>query len=120
MFSNLVSSQVFRTDLLNPLPPNLNSNDDKTASDHLPVVMVFANPFDTPFQLLSITRTNESVTLKWESQNNRTFNIEASANLFLWTPFVSNLLATTTNSPFVFSTNNVANPLKFFRIYRVP
>jgi endonuclease/exonuclease/phosphatase family metal-dependent hydrolase len=120
MFSNLVSSQVFRTDLLNPLPPNLNNNDDKMASDHLPVVMVFANPFDTPFQLLSITRTNESVTLKWESQNNRTFNIEASANLFSWTPFVTNLLATTTNSPFIFSTNNVASPLKFFRIYRVP
>ena len=28
LFSNLVSSQVFRTDLLNPLPPNLYSDDD--------------------------------------------------------------------------------------------
>ena len=44
--SNIVSSQVFRTDLLTPMPPNLYSNDDTTASDHLPVFMVFANPFN--------------------------------------------------------------------------
>lgn len=120
LFSNITGSQVFRTDLLTNFPSNLFSNDDKVASDHLPVLMVFKNPFDTPFQLLSITRTNQNVTLNWESQNNRAFNIEASSNLAAWTPFATNLLATTTNSPFVFSTNNVADKIKFFRIYRVP
>ncbi|MDD5140592.1 MAG: endonuclease/exonuclease/phosphatase family protein [Verrucomicrobiales bacterium] len=120
MFSNIVSSQVFRTDLLTNFPSNLFSNDNKIASDHLPVLMVFANPFDTPFQLLSIERTNQSVTLKWESQKNRSFNIEASSNLATWTPFASDILTTTTNSPFVFTTNNVAGQIKFFRIYRVP
>jgi hypothetical protein len=49
-------SQVFRTDLLEPVPSNLYSNDNKIASDHLPVFMVFANPFNTPFRLLSIGR----------------------------------------------------------------
>jgi hypothetical protein len=35
-------------------------------------------------------------------------------------PFATNLVTTTTNSPYVFTTNNVADQLKFFRIYRVP
>ena len=50
LFSNLAGSGVFRTNLLTNLPPNLFSNDDKIASDHLPVLMVFNNPFNTPFR----------------------------------------------------------------------
>ncbi len=61
MYSNIVSSQIFRTDKLVPVPPNLNSNDDKIASDHLPVLMVFKNPYQNPFQLLSVTRSNLTV-----------------------------------------------------------
>jgi len=120
LFSNLAGAQVFRTDLLTNFPSNLYSNDDKTASDHLPVLMVFNNPFDTPFKLVSVARTNQNVTLQWEAQNNRTFNLEASSNLINWTPFVTNLQTSTTNSPFIFETNNVADQMKFFRIYRVP
>ena len=71
LFSNIVSSQVFRTDLLSPLPPNLFSYDDNTASDHLPVFMVFGNPFNSPFRLLAIGRTNQIVSLQWESASNR-------------------------------------------------
>jgi endonuclease/exonuclease/phosphatase family metal-dependent hydrolase len=41
LFSNIASSQVFRTDLLPSPPPPLLAADDKTASDHLPVLMVF-------------------------------------------------------------------------------
>jgi endonuclease/exonuclease/phosphatase family metal-dependent hydrolase len=120
LFSNIAGSEVFRTDLLNPLPPDLNANDDKAASDHLPVLMVFKNPFDTPFQLLSIARTNQSVTLQWESQNNRSYNVETSTDLFLWTPLATNLVTTTTNSPFVFTTNNISDGRKFFRVFRAP
>ncbi|MEY4917526.1 MAG: hypothetical protein RL616_1439 [Verrucomicrobiota bacterium] len=118
--SNVTGSQVFRTDLLTNFPPNLFTNDDKDASDHLPVLMTFANPYDTPYKLVSIARTNQSVTLKWESQNNRTFNVEASTNLLGWTAFATNLYSATTNSPYVFTTNNVPDKLKFFRVYRVP
>lgn len=120
LFSNIAGSEVFRTDLLTNFPPNLFSNDDKTASDHLPVLMEFNNPFDTPFKVLSIARTNQNLTLQWESQNNRVFNIETSPDLFSWTPFATNLLTTNNNSPFVFTTNNVTDPIKFFRIYRAP
>ena len=120
LVSNIIGGQVFRTDLLTNFPANLFSNDDKTASDHLPVLMTFANPFDTPFKLLSIARTNQNVTLKWESQNNRNYNIEASSNLVAWTLFATNILTTTTNATCAFTSNNVPDRIKFFRIYRVP
>ena len=120
LVSNIIGAQVFRTDLLTNFPSNLFSNDDKTASDHLPVLMTFANPFDTPFKLLSIARTNQNVTLKWESQNNRNYSIEASTDLVAWTLFATNLATTTTNATYTFTSNNVPDRIKFFRIYRVP
>ncbi len=118
--SNVTGGQVFRTDLLTNFPPNLFTNDDKDASDHLPVLMTIANPYNTPYKFISIARTNQSVTLKWESQNNRTFNVEASTNLTAWLPFATNLYSATTNSPYVFTTNSVPDKIKFFRVYRVP
>ena len=117
LFSNIVSSQVFRTDLLYPVPSNLYSNDDKTASDHLPVMMTFANPFNTPFRLLSLGVTNQIISLKWESQNNRVFNIEASTNLTTWTPFATKIATTTDTFSF---TTNLTDSAKFFRVYRAP
>jgi endonuclease/exonuclease/phosphatase family metal-dependent hydrolase len=120
LFSNIAGGEVFRTDLLTNFPDNLFSNDDKIASDHLPVLMVFNNPFDTPFQLLSIMRTNQTLTLQWESQNNRSFDIEASPDLAAWTPFVTNLLITNNNPSFDFTTNDVTDPIKFFRVRRAP
>jgi endonuclease/exonuclease/phosphatase family metal-dependent hydrolase len=117
LFSNIVSSQVFRTDLLSPLPPNLFSYDDTTASDHLPVFMVFANPFNTPFRLLWIGRTNEIVSLKWETAASRQYRLEMSSDLVVWTPLASNLTAT--GADFTFTTN-VSEAVKFFRAYREP
>jgi endonuclease/exonuclease/phosphatase family metal-dependent hydrolase len=117
LFSNIVGSQVFRTDLLSPVPPNLYSNDNKIASDHLPVFMVFGNPFNTPFRLLTIGRMNQTVSLQWESAANRTYNIEVSSNLAAWLPLATNLTATGAN--FIFTTN-VPDNVKFFRVYRAP
>ncbi|MFM2083179.1 MAG: hypothetical protein RL380_1870, partial [Verrucomicrobiota bacterium] len=42
--SNILSSQVFRTDLVTPTPTNFNAGDDALASDHLPVLMTFRDP----------------------------------------------------------------------------
>jgi endonuclease/exonuclease/phosphatase family metal-dependent hydrolase len=116
LFSNIVSSQVFRTDLLDPLPPNLYSDDDN-ASDHLPVFMVFGNPFNTPFRLLSIGMTNQIVSLTWESTSNCSYNIEVSSNLAAWTPLVTNLTATGANFTFI---TNVSGDVQFFRVQRAP
>ncbi|HVU26365.1 MAG TPA: immunoglobulin domain-containing protein [Verrucomicrobiae bacterium] len=117
LFSNIAGSAVFRTDLLNPLPPGLNANDDKTSSDHLPVLMVFKNPFDTPFELLSVGVTNEIISLQWEAQTNRSFNIETSSDLVNWSLFATNIY--TTSNTFTFTTNVSGNP-QFFRVYRLP
>ena len=117
MFSNVVSSQVFRTDLLTPLPPNLFSYDDVTASDHLPVFMVFANPFNTPFRLLSLGLTNQLLSLKWETASNRQYHLEVSSNLATWTSWVTNLTAT--GAAITFSTNS-PEAVKFFRVRRAP
>jgi hypothetical protein len=81
---------------------------------------VFNNPFNTPFRLLSIVRTNQTVTLSWESQKNRVFDVEASADLATWTPFATNLLSLNTNASFTFSTNNINDTAKFFRVHRAP
>ncbi|MFZ0826152.1 MAG: endonuclease/exonuclease/phosphatase family protein [Verrucomicrobiia bacterium] len=117
LFSNVVASQVFRTDLLYPVPPNLYSNDDKIASDHLPVFMVFANPFNTPFRLLSLGLTNQIVSLKWEAASNWQYLLEVSSNLTTWTPWVSNLIAT--GADFTFTTN-ASDGAQFFRVRRAP
>jgi endonuclease/exonuclease/phosphatase family metal-dependent hydrolase len=116
LFSNIVSSQVFRTDLLSPLPPNLYS-DDENASDHLPVFMVFGNPFNTPFRLLTIGMTNQIVSLQWESASNRSYNIEVSSNLTVWMPLATNLTATGANFTFI---TNVPGDVQFFRVQRAP
>jgi hypothetical protein len=92
-------------------------SDDENASDHLLVFMVFANPFNTPFRLLSIGVTNQVVSLKWESTSNRSYHVEVSSNLAAWTPLATNLVATGANFTF---TTNVPGDVKFFRIRRAP
>ena len=108
---------MFRTSNLNPLPPSLNANDDQVASDHLPVMLIFGNPYDKPFRLIAITRSNPAVTLQWESVFGQPYRVDASSNLSTWTVLASNLTAT--GSIFTLSTN-AAEPLQFYRVYRQP
>ncbi len=114
--SNIVSSQVFRTDLVSPTPPNIITNDDKIASDHLPVLMYFRNPYDVPFQFSSVKLTNQLVTLNWQSITGRQYRVDISADLTNWFPLKTNVAAVTNLS---FSTN-VGAGQQFFRVYRVP
>jgi endonuclease/exonuclease/phosphatase family metal-dependent hydrolase len=116
LFGNVQSSQVFRTDLLAPLPPNLNADDDAMASDHLPVLMVFNNPFTKPFKVTAFTVTDASVSVTWESVPGQSYRVEAASSLPTWTTLADDLLATNYN--FTFSTNFSA-PIQFFRVKRV-
>ena len=118
LWSNVTSSQVFRTGLLSNLPPPLLADDDATASDHLPVVMTFANPFNTPFRLLSLTATNQQITLRWEAVTGRRYRVEASSNLTSWSSLTTNVTAT--GPVMSFTTNAGGTGAKFFRIYREP
>ena len=117
LFSNINSSQVFRTDLLPNPPPPLLSNDDATASDHLPVFMVFANPYSKPFRLTSITRSNTALALTWQSVLGQPYRLETSSNLVNWSVLAQNLTAT--GATFSFSTNSAPDS-QFFRVYRQP
>lgn len=117
LFSNISTSQVFRTDVLTPRPAPLLSTDSRTASDHLPVLMTFNNPYDAPFRLLSVTASNQAVTLNWESAAGRHYHVEDSSNLVLWAALATNLTANGSNLTF---TTNPAGSARYFRIYRVP
>jgi endonuclease/exonuclease/phosphatase family metal-dependent hydrolase len=117
LFSNIVSSQVFRTDLLTnpPPPPPLQTNDDVVASDHLPVFMVFGNPYDKVFRITSITENAPNLSVTWESVPGQTYRLEASPDLANWTVFANNLMAT--DSVITFSTNS-SEDVKFLRVHR--
>ncbi|HMP81315.1 MAG TPA: endonuclease/exonuclease/phosphatase family protein [Verrucomicrobiota bacterium] len=115
--SNVRTGMVFRTDRLTPLPPNLNSNDCKIASDHLPVVMVFNNPYDKPIAFTSIQRSNTTVSLTWNSVLGQPYVLQSSTNLNSWTTLATNLIAT--GDTFVLNTN-VIGDVRHFRLYRAP
>ena len=117
LFSNIASSQVFRTDLLPSLSPPLLAGDSATSSDHLPLLFTFNNPYDKPFQLLSFTRSNLTVTLNWQSVPGQPYRVESSTNLTTWSTLANNLLATGTT--FNYATN-LNDAVRYFRIYRVP
>ena len=117
LYSNLATSLVFRTDLLTNPPAPLLTNDDITASDHLPVMMWFANPYSPSFRLLSLEMAGSNATLRWESISNRVYVVEASTNLLAWITLATNLTATGTNATF---TTNSASSQRFFRVFRVP
>jgi len=116
MFSNIVTSQIFRTDLLSPMPGGLQTKDDKTASDHLPVLVYFSNPYDVPYKLNSIARSNQLVTLNWQTITNRVYRVETSTNLTNWIALATNTAAGTN---FILNTN-VSGSAQFFRVYREP
>jgi endonuclease/exonuclease/phosphatase family metal-dependent hydrolase len=113
LFSNMVSSQVFRTDLLTNPPSPLLTNDDVVASDHLPVLMTFNNPFYKPFNTTSFSRTGTNVSLNWQSVPGQTYRVEVSTNLTAWTALATNLMAT--NYSVAFTTNSTSG-VNFFRV----
>lgn len=114
--SNIVNAQVFRTDLLPvPLPPNLNSDDDIVASDHLPVVMMFRYPDPPLFTSLSLS--NQTVTLTWPALVGRNFQVESSTNLLTWTVVASSVSASNTQPAWAAA---AAEAARFYRVVRLP
>ncbi len=116
LFSNLVTSQIFRTDLLPPpLPPNLNSDDDIVASDHLPVVLVFNYP-DPPLRA-TLSVSNQTVSLTWPALVGRSFMIQSSPDLNTWSLAASNLVAVTSQPTWTTTSTNGA---QYYQVVRVP
>jgi hypothetical protein len=79
--------------------------------------MVFNNPYDNPFKLLSVGQTNQTVTLRWESVLGQPYRVESSTNLTAWSTLATNLVAT--NSTISYATN-LSDAARFFRISRGP
>jgi len=117
LLSHIASSQVFRTDRLIPTPPTLLSNDCRTASDHLPVLMTFYNPYDKSIRITSMTRSNPAVALTWESVPGQPYTLEFSSNLISWATLATNYTAVDSASTL---TTNVIGDIRFFRVYRLP
>lgn len=114
--SNIVGSQVFRTDLLPlPLPPELNHDDDLVASDHLPVVTVFRYP-DPPLAV-SLSVNAHTVTLTWPALMGRAFRVEASPDLNAWNVVAGELTATQVQTTW---TGPATVDAQFYRVIRLP
>jgi len=113
LFSNIVTSQVFRTDLTENPPPPLESSDDKTASDHLPVLVVFSNPFAAASRFTSLFVNNQALTLQWNSVPGQSYTLEACGGLQGWVSLADNLVAT--SGTFTISVP-LTNSFRFFRV----
>lgn len=114
--SNFAGGEVFRSDTLNPVPPNLFTNDSATASDHLPVLVRFGNPYVEALPHLTVQAVGDMITLNWNSTSNVIYGVDSSTNLSTWSTLLSNLLASGTNLSF---STNATTPRSFFRVYRV-
>ncbi len=114
-WSNAVDSQVFRSDMLPGPPAPLLPGDSATASDHLPVLVTFANPYAKPFRLLAVERNRETLVLQWEAVPGNVYRVEQSDDLQHWAVMSASNLATDYLAGLV---TNRSDPAFFFRIYR--
>jgi hypothetical protein len=89
LFSNLTGAQVFRTDILNPVPPPLLTGDSATGADHLPIWVVFSNPYKSAVNnSLSIQASGNVLRLTWSSSP-QGFRLESCQDLTTgeWKPY---------------------------------
>ena len=84
--SNVLSGQVFRSDRGTGPSTPLPTTDNATASDHLPVLVRFADPFPKTFAVTQVAATNGLVTLRWETFPGFTYFVDGSADLQNWQP----------------------------------
>ncbi|MEY2408639.1 MAG: Endonuclease/Exonuclease/phosphatase family [Verrucomicrobiota bacterium] len=117
LFSNVAASQIFRTDKLSLMPAGLLATDSRTASDHLPVIMTFQNPYDPIPRVGIVVSSNQTVNLSWPTVPGRNYRVESSTNLANWFVVSTNLFAATTNQSWSASRSA---PRQFFRVQRLP
>jgi len=94
--TNLIRSQIFRSDVLPNPPAPLLAGDSVTASDHLPVHMAFRNPY-APAIAPTITGGQFSAGqygFDLKGRAGRAVVIEASTNLQQWVAIQTNVVGT--------------------------
>ena len=117
LWSNIIDGQVFRSDILTNRPSFLLGTDSATASDHLPVLMVFSHPFAHPFKLLPLNHTPTLTRLEWESLPGQFYRVESSPDLSQWNILQGRLLSLGYRS--VLETNPPPGDT-FFRVSTTP
>ncbi len=93
LFSNIANSQIFRSDAGSSPSPPLLVGDSATASDHLPVMMTFRNPYNVPTVIRGLTLSNNFAILTWPTVKGAKYRVESSADLIAWFATVTNLIA---------------------------
>ncbi len=117
LFSNIVRSEVFRTDLLNPVPDGIEKLDDKTASDHLPVWMEFADPAQIPLAILSASVRDGFVGIAWMSVRGRQYEVQATDDFSTWSSLASGIVSGGSAMQWE---SKVDGPVRFFRLLESP
>lgn len=117
LFSNLVSTELVSARRLDPLPPPLERTDETLASDHLPLLFVFANPYEQPFAITGFGVERGLITLRWEASPAFAYDLQATPDGRGWTAVATNLttLGTTLSHTFVWT-----GPRAWFRVRRTP
>ncbi|MFO1476745.1 MAG: hypothetical protein U1F98_08850 [Verrucomicrobiota bacterium] len=108
---------VIRSDLLESPPYPMRTNDDRWASDHLPVMAVFGNPFLVPVRFESVGRTGSVVTLSWRSVPGLGYRVERSVDLAQWNVCSEQAAASGVS---VLVQSNVPDAACFYRLLRSP
>jgi len=118
LFTNLATNWIFRTDYLNPVPPGLLADDVQTASDHLPLVAIFRNPYYVPAPFTAGIRIeNQAGVISWNSVPGNKYVVRGSYNLTSWFDVSPTITAT---GPSTDWTGALVPTRMFFRIVNVP
>jgi len=118
LFTNLSTNWIFRTDYLSPVPAGLQGDDVQVASDHLPLMAIFKNPYATPTPLKAAVRIeNQTVIVSWNSAAGNNYVVRGSFNLTNWFNVSQTITANGTNSDW---TGALVPTSMFFRVLEVP
>jgi endonuclease/exonuclease/phosphatase family metal-dependent hydrolase len=115
--TNIVRSQVFRTSSLSPVPVEVRRDDDRTASDHLPILMVLRSPGAPAFSVRLVLTEDGTARLTWTAVPEYAYWVEAANDFAQWTRLVGPL-HTRENAITYAVPANAGHSL--FRIRRVP
>ncbi|MBI1177640.1 hypothetical protein GC207_09400 [bacterium] len=117
LYSNILASQTVRTDVLNPTPSVLNADDDRTASDHLGVLMIFDNPYSVPFRVTQIDVNGGFLSLRWESRAGSRYSVESTSDFTNWQDAATGILTGGTEG--LWNTTAPATT-RFYRLFEEP
>jgi endonuclease/exonuclease/phosphatase family metal-dependent hydrolase len=102
LYSNTVTSGLFRSDVLTNPPVPLLGTDAASASDHVPVVMRWSYP--DPALVLHARASNGVVQVSWPSLVGRRFTVQGSGDCVSWTNVLTGVVATESNTFVSFGT----------------